>query len=81
MTRTGRSDRFSLGAVAYELVTGRKAFAEENLASLLAMIVREDAPHLANPGLEAVLKKAMAKDAVGRFESCGEFVRALRGAA
>jgi CheY-like chemotaxis protein len=73
-----RTDLFSLGVVAYELVTGKKPFAHTKLFLLLEQIVKsEPIPVLvAAPGtprrLAAVIEKAMAKKVEDRFSSAGE---------
>jgi hypothetical protein len=83
---TGRADQFSLAVVLYELLSGKKPFAADNLPALLFKIVREDAepPHHFNPsigeGMELVLGKAMAKDPAARFDNCVAFVEAFENA-
>jgi serine/threonine-protein kinase len=83
---SGRTDQFALGVIAYEVLTGEKPFSAEYMPTLLYKIVREEpiAPQRLNPTLgaqvEAVLRKALTKDPVERFESCAEFVNALASA-
>ncbi len=86
MTVTGRADQFSLAVVVYEALTGEKPFAAEYLPTLLYKIVREETlpPQRLNPTLgptvETVLRKAMAKNDTGRYETCSEFIAALSNA-
>jgi serine/threonine protein kinase len=79
----GRSDQFTLGAIAYELITGEKPFAAETVASLLFKIVQEQPVHVnrLNPtvteGVSAAIERAMSKAAADRFPTCEEFALAL----
>lgn len=82
-TVTGRADQFSLAVIAYEVLTGEKPFMAEYLPTLLYKIVREDPvpPQRLNPTLgpavENVMKRALAKKAEDRFDTCTEFINAL----
>jgi serine/threonine protein kinase len=82
----GRTDQFSLAVIAYEMLTGEKPFVADQLPSLLYRIVREDPvpPQRLNPTLgfqvEAVLKKALSKNAADRYGTSVEFVEVLSAA-
>src|SRR5690242_5313592 len=83
---SGRTDQFSLAVIAYEVLTGEKPFTAEYLPTLLYKIVREDfePPQRLNPTLsvdiEAVMRRALSKNAANRYETCTEFVAALSAA-
>ncbi len=70
-----RSDIFSLGAVIYELVTGRAAFEGETASDLIAEILKVEpvppvdfAPEVP-PELERIIGKALRKDRENRYQS------------
>jgi len=70
-----RSDVFSLGVLLFELATGRRPFKGESQVALLASIVKDAPPTVADlkPGLPAefarVLRKCLAKDPARRYQS------------
>jgi len=80
----GRSDLFSLGCVLYECLTGSKPFQGESITAILLKILREEPPlvDFAGTGLprgiDAVLRRTMAKDPAARYASGAELVDALR---
>lgn len=82
-TVDGKADQFSLGVIAYEVMTGEKPFVAESLPTLLFKLVGEPAiPAIRlNPTLDvsidAVLQKALAKTPDQRWENCGAFIAAL----
>src|SRR5260221_8054655 len=79
-----RSDIFSLGAVLYELFTGKKAFHADSGTAVLYKVVHEEPelPATIDPtipsGVEAAIRKALAKDPGMRFQSCVELRDTLR---
>jgi serine/threonine protein kinase len=80
-----RTDLFSFGVLAYELLSYRKPFRNENLFLLLEQIVKEEPVPLAQaapglpPALVAVVEKAMAKRPEDRFASAKDLRNALIG--
>jgi eukaryotic-like serine/threonine-protein kinase len=79
----GRSDIFSLGSILYELLTGEKAFAGQNVTTVIYKIVHESpTPVLAlqpgmDPAVEPIVLKALAKNPEARFQTCQELALAL----
>lgn len=73
-----RSDVYSLGVVLYEIVAGRAPFTGDNPVSIAYKHVRETPVPLRDldgsipVAYEAVVAKAMAKDADVRYQSAGE---------
>ena len=79
-----RVDIFAMGIVLYALTTGKHPFRRESEAATMYTIASDEAvvsPRRVVPdypaSLEAVLLKALAKDAKQRFATASEFQRAL----
>ena len=78
-----RSDIYSLGIVAYEMLSGRVPFMAETDAAILHAHVYEEPPSLRAfaPGLPAaadrVIRQALAKSPGQRYRSATAFARAL----
>ena len=81
-----KADQFSLGVLAYELLSRRLPFIASNYQALMFQIVNGEPASLleANPSLppevEFVIRRALAKNPDQRFASCGEFAAALEQA-
>src|SRR5437867_4498082 len=79
-----RTDIFALGAVLYEMATGRRAFEGKTKTSLIAAIVSsEPAPMsqiqpLMPAALEHVVRKCLAKDPEDRWQSAHDIAEELR---
>ena len=79
-----RSDIFSLGAVFYEMATGRRAFPGNSSATVIAEILRgEPKPaKLLNPELHdelsRIIGKALEKDPADRYQSANDLMIDLR---
>ncbi len=81
----GRSDLFSVGVMMYELLTGEKPFSGD-IPTILNQIINKHPEQISrlNPtlpiGLDAVVRKAIAKDPKQRFATAAEFSAALEKA-
>jgi serine/threonine protein kinase/Tol biopolymer transport system component len=70
-----RSDIFSLGAILYEMLSGRRAFRGDSAADTMASILNEDPPDLSAPphsvsaALERVVQHCLEKNPEERFQS------------
>ncbi len=75
---TSLADQFALGAVVFELISGRRAFTGEEVFAVLAKIILADPPRLRDvlPGvpaqLDALVRRAMSKSPAERFPSMRE---------
>lgn len=77
------SDVFSLGAVLFEALTGRRAFeartVEESERALATGGPAFSAEDRVDPPLESIVLRALARDPTDRFRSARDLGRALRG--
>jgi Tol biopolymer transport system component len=70
-----RSDIFALGAVLYEMITGKRAFSGQSQISVASAILEKDpdpitaSRPLSPPALEYVVRNCLAKDPDGRFQT------------
>ncbi len=81
-----RADIFSMGVVAYEVLSGRNPFRAETLAASVFKIISDNPERLAEsagipPAVDAVVFRALAKAEIERFESLVELRTALHQAA
>jgi hypothetical protein len=82
-----RADIFAFGAVLYEMLTGRRAFAGDTAADTITAILREDPPELTAlcpnlpPGLERIVRRCLEKQPAERFQSARDVGFALEGLA
>jgi len=79
-----RSDIFSLGAVLYEMVTGRRAFQGQSEFSVASAILHKDPPPITTlepltpPALERTIRVCLAKDPDERWQSASDLWNELR---
>ena len=77
--QTAATDQYALGVVVYELLAGELPFQGSD-TEILRLAITQDLPetiHNISVAANTTIQKAMAKDAVDRFESCVAFVKAL----
>ena len=74
-----RSDIFSLGAVLYEMIAGRRAFGGTGGGDTLAAILRDTPPPIAGaaPEVARLLARCLAKNPAERFQSAAELKAAI----
>ncbi|MFQ5695668.1 MAG: protein kinase, partial [Terriglobia bacterium] len=81
-----RSDIFSLGTMLYEVLTGEKAFPGNTPTAIIYKIVNEEPipPRMIEPGiepgLEKVVRKALTKNPLARYQTCREMQADLKAA-
>jgi serine/threonine protein kinase len=79
-----RTDIFAFGAVLFEMLTGRKAFAGKSQASLLGAILKDEPPPVSQvqpltpPALDRVVSTCLAKDREDRFHTAHDLLLQLR---
>ena len=81
-----RSDIFSLGAVLYELLSGKKAFKRNTASDTIAAILKEDPPEITgsarniSPALDHIVRHCLEKEPSNRFQSAKDVAFALNEA-
>jgi Tol biopolymer transport system component len=80
----GRSDIFSLGAVLYEMLTGKRAFeGKSQLSVASAILEKEPVPVTVNkpmtpPALEHAIRRCLAKDIEDRWQTARDLAVELK---
>ena len=80
----GRADLFSFGVVLYEMATGERPFAGQNVTTIIYKIVNEnpiapsDKECSVHPGLSAVIARCLSKDPTQRYMSAADLARDLQ---
>ena len=83
---TPASDRYALGIVAYELLTGGRPFERSSTTAEAAAHIHEPVPSASERGVglsrsaDRVFERALAKDPAERYPSASAFVHDLRAA-
>ncbi|MFI5311273.1 MAG: protein kinase [Gemmatimonadales bacterium] len=81
----GRADQYALGVLAFELLSGRRPFADASMQELLRMHLAEDPPDIISfrqdlpSHVTDVIWGAMAKSPADRYPTTTSFVNALEG--
>src|SRR4051794_2442381 len=82
---TSASDRYALAVVAFELLSGSRPFGGDTPTAEAAAHINAPVPSVAERSglpraLDSVFEHALAKDPTRRYNTCAEFVVALRAA-
>lgn len=78
-----RSDQYSLGALLYELLTGRIPYDGESIVAVATRHVRDPVPNVReerpdiSPRVDALIRRAMAKRPEDRFPSTDAMIGAI----
>jgi tRNA A-37 threonylcarbamoyl transferase component Bud32 len=80
------SDRYALGVIAFELLSGSLPFAASSVPGMMEQHFRAEIPALSTRGtvstaVDDVVRRALAKDPAARWGTAQDFVDALRVAA
>src|SRR3954453_13772507 len=81
-----RADVYALGCVLFEMIAGQPPFRRENEYATMYAHTTEPPPTLSStaagvsPALDAAVDRALAKEPENRFQSAGDFARAVAAA-
>jgi YVTN family beta-propeller protein len=79
----GLADVYSLGCVAYECLSGEPVFPRDEEVAVMFAHLQDPPPSVASrrpelpAGIDSVIARAMAKSPTDRYQTCGEFAKAL----
>jgi len=78
-----RSDLFSLGAIFYEMLSGKRAFHGETEVDTMTAVLREDPPDVdveqagISPTFQQIIRHCLEKEVENRFQSARDLAFAL----
>jgi len=78
-----RADIFSFGAVLYEMLSGRRAFAGESAVEIMTAVLKSEPPEIdpaqvkIPPALDRIMRHCLEKDRSDRFQSARDLTFAL----
>lgn len=81
-----RSDLYALGIILYEMLAGKTPFENDGSLSVLLKHLNEPVPlisqflHVADPFLDAIVLRALAKNADDRYQTAQDFAEDLKSA-
>ncbi|HEV2388967.1 MAG TPA: protein kinase [Candidatus Acidoferrales bacterium] len=82
-----RSDIFALGAVLYEMLSGKRAFHRDSSVETMAAILKEEPEEISatnrnvSPALQSIVDHCLEKDPQARFQSARDLAFALEAVA
>jgi serine/threonine-protein kinase len=81
-----RADQFALGAILYEMLTGRRAFRKDTAVQTMTSVLEDEPPPLAplcpeaGPAVNAIVRRCLAKAPEERYASTRDLAHDLRDA-
>jgi eukaryotic-like serine/threonine-protein kinase len=78
-----RTDIFALGAVLFEMVSGRRAFHRDTAAETMTAVLRDEVPEFTGtsvqipPALDRIIRRCLEKDPAHRFQSARDLSFAM----
>jgi len=84
LTVDHRADIFALGAILYEMLTGKRAFQKPTFADTMSAILNEDPPEISQiltnipPDLRRIVVRCLDKNPQQRFQSVSDLAFALQ---
>ena len=72
-----RTDIFSFGTILYEMLAGKRAFHGPSALDTLIAILNTEPPELADPAMDQLVRRCLAKDLERRFQSSSDLASNL----